>query len=70
MAKKEEIKLGKASSKMYKATRKMNKVARVTNDIEDVVNGKFDQLAKRHIRRGLRKTGNKAINDFLKKIGL
>ena len=62
--------MGKASKKMYDATRSIGKVAQITNDIEDVAQGKFGKVAKRHIKRNIRKKGNKAMNKIFKKFGL
>lgn len=62
--------MGKVSNKMYKATGGMIKASQVVADIEDVAQGKIGKMAKRHIRRGIRKEGNKALNKLFKNIGL
>lgn len=62
--------MGKISNKMYGSTRKLIKINQTVADVEDVLSGNLKQLAKRHVKRAVRKKSNNALNKLFKKTGL
>lgn len=62
--------MGKMSKVFYKAGSESYKVARTINDIEDIASGNISKMIKRHIKRKIRKQGNKTLDNVFKKTGL